>query len=250
MRANRQTVKEIMEGVNNPTNTKKVGNNTVRYTNDVGNTVIRFHNTDIITELPNGAVKINSGGWKTPTTKDRLNTFLRERKISVHQDNHKWYVMKWDDKTYTYSTIAPFVDGMTIRKDGTVPKKWAQKADSKNRKDDSTSKKIEKYLKIVRKKLAENDTIPSGGDCWFCSMHTVDGGIPLGDATNDHTHIEEHLKEGYVPNSLMWNAMQEAGYRPEVYLHPQWRTRDCAWMNKVVVRNVRKYLRRRMNIPI
>lgn len=241
MRANRQTKRQICDGiVGEHTGARVIANNTVQYTNSKGEIVIRLHNTDIITYKKNGSVVLNTDGWQTPTTKERLNRYMSERHIRIEQKNHKWTV-----------NGVPFVDGIEIRKDGTIPQKWAKKADSKIKRDMSVEKKIEKYLKIVKKKLSENDTLPSSGDCFFCSMHTVDDGIALGDATNDHSHIEMHLKEGYVPNSLLWNAMKEAGYKAEVYLHPEWRKgREMAWMNQVVVRNVRKYIRRRMNIAI
>lgn len=53
----------------------KIGNNT--YAERLGSNVIgiRLHGTHVVTLSPHRIV-LNSGGWHTVTTKDRLNTFL------------------------------------------------------------------------------------------------------------------------------------------------------------------------------
>lgn len=251
MMANRETKAQICAGIKGAyTDARKIANNTVQYKNDKGETVIRLHQTDIIVCHKNGSVTLNSGGWQTVTTKERMNTYLKAYSLSVHQVKHKWVVMKWDGETYRYSHIAPFVDGIVVRKDSTVAKKYMDKANVKSRRDDKVEKQINTYLKQVKQNLAEGKYLPSRGDCFFCSMHTQEG-IALGDATNDNGHIISHLEEKYVPGSLLWNAVKEAGYHPEVYLNPDfggWPGSD--FRTKVVVRATRKYLKRRVGLAI
>ena len=66
--------------------------------------VVRLHLTDIIETLPDGRVRLNSGGWKTVTTKDRFNKYTPYR---VWSDKGTWYVHHEGAK-------APFFDGMLL----------------------------------------------------------------------------------------------------------------------------------------
>jgi len=77
------TYAEALNMVHGKTNrkTRKVGNNTyaeIEYDNSVS---IRLHGTTVVRFYPSGIVKLNSGGWHTSTTKDRIN------KYSPFEDN-------------------------------------------------------------------------------------------------------------------------------------------------------------------
>jgi hypothetical protein len=56
---------------------RKVANNTYlkrdRYRNDIA---VHLHSTDVLIFHANGDIWINTGGWNTPTTRDRINMFL------------------------------------------------------------------------------------------------------------------------------------------------------------------------------
>lgn len=82
--------------------TRKVGNNTyaeIEYDNSVS---IRLHGTSVVRFYPNGLVKLNSGGWRTSTTKDRINKYSP---VSVYQKNFEWFLR---DHT-------PFEDNILVR---------------------------------------------------------------------------------------------------------------------------------------
>lgn len=94
---------------------RNAGNNTevVERGEDIA---VRLHSTDVLTFHPDGSVTLNTGGYYTVTTKDRINRFSPWWLTSVYQRDHEWYVVinrKWD---------APldFVDGMTVDPDGLV----------------------------------------------------------------------------------------------------------------------------------
>lgn len=88
---------------------KLVKNNT-RITEYVdGKKVLRLHSTDIITWTADGKIVLNSGGWRTHTTKARINEYL-PLDIRIYQKNYKWYIIKNKD----YTNKIEFVDGMTI----------------------------------------------------------------------------------------------------------------------------------------
>ena len=81
---------------------KKVGNNTylVRVSPDaIG---VRLHNTVVVTIHSNGTYTLNSGGWRTVTTKDRINAYSPVR---VNQRKYEWFVGDED---------VPFYDGIVV----------------------------------------------------------------------------------------------------------------------------------------
>ena len=79
---------------------KKVGNNTymIRLGSDIG---IRLHNTVVVTIHPDNTYTLNSGGWQTVTTKDRINQYSP---IRVYQSKSIWYVGQGE----------PFYDNMKV----------------------------------------------------------------------------------------------------------------------------------------
>jgi hypothetical protein len=83
---------------------RKVGNNTYAEILHDGTVAIKLHNTYVVKINPNGTYTLNSGGWQTVTTKDRINQYSPRY---VFQKNYEWFV-KINDKTY------PFMDGMVV----------------------------------------------------------------------------------------------------------------------------------------
>lgn len=80
---------------------RKVGNNTyatIEYDNSVS---IELHGTKVVVFYPNGLVKLNSGGWRTSTTKDRINKYSPVR---VYQEKYQWFL----------SDGTPFEDNMVL----------------------------------------------------------------------------------------------------------------------------------------
>ena len=53
--------------------------NTFTYTRVDGTEVFRFFATDVVVLLPDGAAMLNTGGYRTKTTKERINEILRMR---------------------------------------------------------------------------------------------------------------------------------------------------------------------------
>ena len=71
---------------------RRIAHNTwVERTADKGVAVI-FHATPILTyDLAMGTVEVNSGGYRTSTTKQRLNALLPQH-LRVHQQDFTWHV--------------------------------------------------------------------------------------------------------------------------------------------------------------
>jgi len=82
--------------------TKKVGNNTYLVKINPETIGVRLHNTIIVRIHADGSYTLNSGGWRTVTTKNRINKFCPVR---VFQRNHDWYIGEGE----------PFYDGIKVK---------------------------------------------------------------------------------------------------------------------------------------
>ncbi len=80
---------------------RKIGNNTYAYIEHDGTVAIELHGTKVVRFFTNGLVQLNSGGWRTHTTKDRINKYSPVR---VYQKNFEWFL---NDGT-------PFEDKMLV----------------------------------------------------------------------------------------------------------------------------------------
>ena len=96
---------------------KRLGNNTY-LENFVGLQFIgvRLHNTYIVRFHYNRQITLHSGGYRTVTTKDRVNQFISGR---VFQKAHQWYydyplVQVEGRGINTERVRVPFVEGMNI----------------------------------------------------------------------------------------------------------------------------------------
>ena len=85
---------------------KKIDNNTllIEYPDYKA---IRLHDTNILV-FKNNTITLNTGGYQTRTTKDRLNKYLPQN-FNVYQKNYTWYI----SNTLDNSNIE-FKDGITV----------------------------------------------------------------------------------------------------------------------------------------
>ena len=222
------TKKEIMEGIE-ATESKIVANNTIRYTKPDGTEVIRLHKTDILKFTSDGVIEFNSGGWKTPTTKNRMNQF--QSSWNIIQDKSIWYLCP--KGSYDKHNGIPFFDGIKTKNGKVInPNKSAIK------KEKALLKQIQAYCKKV-KELPELP-LPNNGDCWYCLLKTQED-KSLGDIVGNTDHLKSHLKEKYIHGSLIINALKHAGYlHPEVIF-----TYD---MRDSIVRAIRNYFKSHLGL--
>lgn len=195
----RQIKKEMLQGIEDKVQSIRIiGNNTLSIIYKDGTEAIRFHSTDVLS-VKDGIVTLNSGGWKTNTTKDRINGFLRHFDVPfyIQQRNHQWFIGE-----------GIFYDGIQFKNGQQIS---PVQTDNKLERD-KMLKRISKYCALVTK---DNLPFPDSGDCWYCLMKTDKDKKTLGDALGDTSHLISHLEKGYVVGSLLVNAMREAGYRDE-----------------------------------
>lgn len=230
----RESKKSIMDGVEDVKSSKLIMNNTVRYERNDGAIVIRLHHTDIIVKK-DGNVSLYTGGWKTVTTKDRLNNCTEN--IYVYQEKSIWYVQ-------TPKETVQFFDGITIDAKGNIlnpRKERIQKRVQKETKD--WLKKISKYCKKVSE-LPEIP-IPNAGDCWFCLMFDKKPELQEKPTANSD-HIMEHLNEQYIHGSIILNAMKDAGYQDTAIAMVF--NSESKYPRDIIVRAIRRYFKKRLGI--
>ena len=79
-----------------------------------GSVAVRYHRTDVATLHPDCSVTLRSGGWRTLTTKRRINQAFEFFGIParLYQRQHEWYVGAHGGDSIE------FQDGITVRLDG------------------------------------------------------------------------------------------------------------------------------------
>ena len=88
----------------------KVGNNTwLGYDEPSQSFLYKLHNTVIVKINSDGTYTLNSGGWQTVTTKERINRFSHVMGGSITQRDYQWF---WNSDCYP--EVIPFKDGMRV----------------------------------------------------------------------------------------------------------------------------------------
>jgi hypothetical protein len=162
---------------------------------------VELHGTDVVTLHKDGSVTLDSGGWLTVTTKDRMNRYIGSR-ARIGSDRGVWYVYdhSWEKRTRYFDGIRIAADGTILNPPDPTLEQRKREAEVKMR------KRVDTFVDGYMKELAEGMPVPSGGDCWGCSMFERAG-------QHDNGHLLDHLTERYYVPTMLWNAMTERGYR-------------------------------------
>ena len=184
---NKETKKQIMSDLNisqDLIKSSKLINpgNTVKIILKDGTEIIRYHHTNIVTKNPDNTYILNSGGWKTKTTKSKIN---EHAPINMWQEKGVWY----------FNGIC-FYDGIKINSEG---KLLSKKIDVDLKKLAKKKAKIKKFSQLVFKDMP----LPSGGDCWICKFNP------------SKQCLESHIKENYLHGTLIYNALKKAGHNDQ-----------------------------------
>jgi hypothetical protein len=210
------TKKQQLENCTDYKSATVIDNNTLRIEYNNGNSAIRLHNTDIIT-FAGKKIILNSGGWRTVTTKDRINKYSPAR---LYQNKGLWYL----------SEGKLFYDNCVIDQSGKLISKELKNTVIES-KVTKLKKQITKYCNLITK---DNLPEPNSGDCWLCLFMDKDG--------KQNDHLLEHIKQGYLHGSILVNAMIESGYRNDgqigLFYHMK--------LVDAFKRSVRKYLQKRL----
>lgn len=193
------TALELLETARNKSAGKPIGRNTRLIWVDDHTIGLTLHDNIIVYYHDDMSITLDSCGWQTVTTKDRLNNFTP---FSIYQRSRQWYVQA-DDKEFL------FKDGMKLYQTACG---WAtENAMTENEYNETKQleKKIDKFADKFADTLPVN--LPSGGDCWYCVMGN-ENGETMGDLSGDHDHLMSHIEEEYFVPALLMNAVREAGW--------------------------------------
>lgn len=168
---------------------RKLGRNT--YLQRRGkNIAVMLHKTDIATYMPSGSVTLNTDGWRTLTTSDRLRGLGHQ----VYTTKGVWFL-------HGYGEPVKFKDGLTISKNGRIT--GAGKVNEKH--DKATKAQAKAYAQLCADALPLD--LPNGGDCWFCHFQM----------TGSSDHLDSHMSEGYVVPSLIFKVLETKGSKASLW---------------------------------
>lgn len=215
---------------------RKLANHT--YAERQGESIaIKLHQTDVVTFHNDGRIVLNSGGFRTSTTKARINSFA-----PVRLWQHKG---EWTFTTEGSPRSHLFADGCVVYPNGTVGH-CAKPSETQERQ--AKRKAILKFAKLCADSVPLPH--PGAGDCFYC-MKTTEGDT-LGEATRNCSHLESHMEEGYVVPSLVYRALEFAGYDPQKQIIHSLAFSEAGNMQNVgrdaVKRSVRKYMLRQFGM--
>jgi len=225
------------------------GNNTYVERRDNG-IAIRLHQTDIVFYFGNGElIRLNTGGWHTQITKQRLEQFL-PAPLAVMSFKGQWRISlvgrHWASTKAECADSVVFTDGLDL---AWYPEGWrpvnALSAEDEARLDEAKrnlDKEVKRYTTALAKKLPEwrdeireNSSLSTSGDPFCCS---------LGIGAGDKDHLWTHLRETYVFPTIVIRAFEDSSrYQGGKYTPAQYAVNHLAiGYEKTVVREVRKYL--------
>lgn len=180
---------------------RKLGNNTYAERRSDGGIAVKLHATDVVTHYPDGRAVYATGGWRTVTTKERMNSFGLPG-VQVWSDRGAWFIGETgypkDDKAFV-----PFADGVTVRvgEDGRVTFEGGGTP-----RDLAQERKARRLIQEYAQRCVEAVPLemPGNGDCFLCMAASA--GAPGVD------HYYSHFEQGYVVPRLVWDALTYAGY--------------------------------------
>lgn len=207
---------------------RKLQNHTYMERIDEHTVGVKLHDTYVVKLHDDGSTSLDSGGWHTMTTKDRINAYLPSH-VQVGSDRGRWYVyvapldsvvrhekQQWNAEagamrgTGVFSEYTPwdarershrFFDGIRIAADGTIVNPRRAEMEAQEAREKDIQKRMTSYIRKYIAALKVGIPMPGPGDCWGCTTEA------MGDS-----HLLDHFDEDYFVPSLLVNAYRERGY--------------------------------------
>jgi len=168
-----------------------------------GHEIIQYH--------PKGPIVLNSCGYRTVTTKDRIN---RYNPAYIIQARGIWYITNGiPGYPHSVRDLPLFEDGMKVNNNGKVQglsKKTQAKNQARLKEVNALNVRIKKYADgFLEALFACKVPKPSGGDCWHCCLVEEKSGKPWGEEAGNTEHLTLHFDEDYYVPSLLANAVKK-----------------------------------------
>lgn len=229
-----EQAEKFLAGGKNPNSRKHANNTWIERRGD--NIAVRLHSTDVVLYRPDGSFVLNTGGWHSVTTKDRINGYV-PADVRVYSDKGIWTVYGPSGEPQpplyasTHGTLCDFADGLEFDKNG----KPINPPASLRLQEQALQKAVKKYIDGFASLAAEKGIAhPSSGDCWCCHFNEKDAyresgmrgrsldvvkANPLG-----FDHYFSHFEEGYYVPSLLFKAFCYCGYGQQPQIGYWWPT--------------------------
>lgn len=199
--------KELFETARNKETGKPIANNTRIIKVDDKTYAVRLHETNVVTFHKNGKITLDSGGWRTHTTKERMNDAISEHNFNIIQDKGLWYIgTGWNDPNKVLYEDGIVINTKTHKLQNAPSQKTMTKIEKTKKKVDKlVSKYIKGYIAHIKEHGLQD---PSGGDCWHC----------LEGDTLGFDHYLSHFEEQYYVPRMLANAIVERKYKVHGYI--------------------------------
>jgi len=194
--------------------------------------VIRLHNTDIVKikeESNQTFFTVNTDGWMTSTTKERINSFTPLR---IFQKRGVWYAYQQVDGR---EEVVTFFDGITLDQSGRVVNSAEASLDGIE-----TGRKLDQMItdyikKFCDQSIREGLPLPDAGDCLECKIYSQAKSERRD--LDDMSHVYSHLEETYIHGSFLVYAATCAGYSNPGFVIALMR-KDCERGDVTMVKRV------------
>lgn len=218
------------KGTDKPIPSRKISNNTYAQRRGNGDIAVKLHGTDVVTFHPDESITLDTGGWHTVTTKQRMNAFTPPM-LAVHTVRGRWLVAHLrrhgtysDGGRYTapdYEHAADYQDRMTFTPtpDGCFEVEGSLSQTDRLRQDRhnaQVNKMIDRYLRnLTAEEHAHALAWPNDGRCSMCIAIRVKPAVNvpapafqntfqlIGEAMGDTQHLIEHMLDKVYPGNLL-----------------------------------------------
>lgn len=172
---------------------------------------VKFKQTFVVSVAPNGTIELNTGGWRTPAVRAKLNKFLSLAGWGITQELGAWYLVnELDKKRY------PFSDHMIIQPSGKViASRTLQvkpiEAAARGSHPMDVSRAINAFAKEYCNSWANSDILPpSPSDPWSLYQLTLGPEKSSVSPSELKLHIKAYIVSKYFFGSLLAVALQDA----------------------------------------
>lgn len=215
---------------------RMVARNTMEYVTTDNVRRVRLHDTDVAAFYPDGRIEINTGGWNTMTTRDRINGALAGTAFSVYTHSGQLYVSR-DGGKFPMTQRAVLYPNGKVETDIESGEALGY---------ESVRRYVESYMRKLRESGIPEDF---SGDPWVspnAETHKYPRELVLmwiGASPEMHMQDDEQ-HEPYVFATLIYHALAQSGLTDQgIAYYVQNFNNGNANARRLVCGKVRRYLR-------